>query len=389
MSIACFCLVLWTVIGRPGLRNGGLIDLPLLRSLRRGGLVVKEHFLGEALLDALREDIGSLEAEGAFTRSGLTPRQVHADAESLFGEADRQVCVVTPGLGGNRVCRSKMDILLENLRLQLEEALDRDLILAEQYYSISSQGTRLPVHLDEHHPATKHMPPADESHRRSVAYLLYLSDGASLAGGALRAYHRSNVAGQCCCGAHDGNLQVGWLERRDGASPVFLDGWVPPAWMRSNHSPAEYRRLLEAGGQMDDGSEEERFAEACQPSSLLYIVERQHDIEVRVNLTGAITAEDPEFCGAGLEPDEFIERLRGRLRDEQSREHFSGVGQCHHPRQRAVEVDAVGGTLVLFDAVCVPHEVLPVESGVRMCLGGWFHERAQEYPAWYESAFEN
>ena len=42
-----------------------------------------------------------------------------------------------------------------------------------------------------------------------------------------------------------------------------------------------------------------------------------------------------------------------------------------------------GGTLVLFDAVSVGHEVLPVVRGERVALAGWFHERQQEWPDWF------
>mmetsp|Transcript_56220 Transcript_56220/g.60876 ORF Transcript_56220/g.60876 Transcript_56220/m.60876 type:complete len:91 (-) Transcript_56220:20-292(-) len=48
-----------------------------------------------------------------------------------------------------------------------------------------------------------------------------------------------------------------------------------------------------------------------------------------------------------------------------------------------VDIVPTGGTLVLFDSVTVPHEVLEVTQGTRLAIAGWFHERQQDYPEWY------
>jgi len=41
-----------------------------------------------------------------------------------------------------------------------------------------------------------------------------------------------------------------------------------------------------------------------------------------------------------------------------------------------------GGSLVMFDSVCVPHEVRTTMSGQRVALAGWFHEEVQSFPEW-------
>ena len=62
-----------------------------------------------------------------------------------------------------------------------------------------------------------------ETTRRRLAFLLYLGDddwgepGGSSSGGELHAYPRRDCAG-FRCGAHEGNLQVGWLERGSRSS---------------------------------------------------------------------------------------------------------------------------------------------------------------------------
>lgn len=125
--------------------------------------------------------------------------------------------------------------MLEDLAQQMRLGLDRELALGEIYYSLSHVRTSLPMHLDEHHPATKQTPPADSSHRRSVLFLLYLSDESMLVGGELRAYPRINVATLGRCGVHADNLQIGWfneVENGGNSVPVFLMlGFHPPGWM--------------------------------------------------------------------------------------------------------------------------------------------------------------
>ena len=43
-----------------------------------------------------------------------------------------------------------------------------------------------------------------------------------------------------------------------------------------------------------------------------------------------------------------------------------------------VDVAPTGGTLVVFDSVALPHEVLPSRGRERWAVSGWFHEDQQE-----------
>ena len=48
----------------------------------------------------------------------------------------------------------------------------------------------------------------------------------------------------------------------------------------------------------------------------------------------------------------------------------------------AVTVPPLGGTLLLFDSVAVPHEVLATTAGERWAMAGWLHQPAQQVPEW-------
>ena len=71
------------------------------------------------------------------------------------------------------------------------------------------------------------------------------------------------------CGAHEGSLQVGWLQRGRGSEPVFLDCWVAPASMEGR-TLAELRRSL--AEQLDDDAEAWSALFESQPSYVLYCV---------------------------------------------------------------------------------------------------------------------
>ena len=42
-----------------------------------------------------------------------------------------------------------------------------------------------------------------------------------------------------------------------------------------------------------------------------------------------------------------------------------------------------GCSLVLFDSVCLPHEVMETLEGERLVLAGWMHEKQQPVPQWF------
>lgn len=45
--------------------------------------------------------------------------------------------------------------------------------------------------------------------------------------------------------------------------------------------------------------------------------------------------------------------------------------------ERKLDVEPIGGTLVLFDSVTLPHEVLPTTTRERWATSGWMHEDQQ------------
>ena len=184
-----------------------------LHELLRGQCVVQPGWLKPEAVAALRDDIRALDAAGQFVASGVATGGVDGDYSS---DEDRLVSV----LSHRTPADSRLDALCRGLR----RSLSRPTLscAGERYYSVTRPGARLAFHMDERHEETKGERGWRLPTRRSVSWLLYLSRG-DVCGGALRAYCRSSAA---ACGAHAGDLQVGWLDgvrACDRDEPVFLD----------------------------------------------------------------------------------------------------------------------------------------------------------------------
>lgn len=286
-----------------------------------------------------------------------------------------------PGEDVPSEARARARRLFDDLRIELERVVGRRLYLDElgsqAKYTVGNIGEPIVLHLDARHEAFAFRFYGQERTRRSLAWLLYLSDDGwgepegSGSGGTLRAYPRPDCAG-LKCGEHEGNLQVGWLERGRGSEPVFLDCWVMPASMEGR-TLAELRRSL--AEELDDDAEVWSGLFENQPSYVLYCVGADG---AREDLCAPHDAPPRDAAsGDRGEPWPTLrEMLPAPLRDG-----FSST-MAEHPSQRRLEVQPRGGTLVVFEAAVVPHEVTAVVAGERLALFGFLAEERTIPTAW-------
>ena len=132
--------------------------------------------------------------------------------------------------------------------------------------------------MDEQHEATKEEKGWLTESRRCVSWLLYLSDS-NVEGGTFRAFLRQYKGPYC--GAHAGNIQVGWLGSDSDSDsddcissnrgsmtgplydPVFLDSWV--------RAPAK-NNALEIYEEDEEEDSEDQLQ--CRPLYSLYRVQQ-------------------------------------------------------------------------------------------------------------------
>lgn len=355
--------------------------------IRRGGLVVFPNWLESEHVSALREDVFSLDAAKQFKSSGVAT----AGIDGAYGENDRRVCILSASSTRHNnkarvLVESRLSALCHDLRRELRRPT-LSTTSGEKYYSLTTFGASLGMHMDERHEQTKGECGWETTTRRSISWLLYLSDDA-VRGGELRAYCR-RAAPHATCGAHNGNLQIGWLdgsvmtadgpptvETLNGADePVYLDAWVRERTAGRDDSGLHWRARSALYRLQHDGMRQD-----LTPS---FGADSPAWATAAAGLTAS--ADDDDDGDSGMSPVAFAAALRAMLPSEPPalRDAFSSVEAVPHPRQQVVDVSPDGGTLVLFDSAAVPHEVLPTLAGSRIALAGWMHEDSQDYPEWF------
>ena len=390
-----------------------------IEQLEAGRVVEVRNFLPAGEVSALRRDAQACFEAGIFNADALA---TYAQKKSRGGAADpandRKTMPsfyaskgidgpwVDPALG-DAVARARFKSRMTDLRSQLStRCIGRPTLATdtththEVSYSRYGPGAFLPRHTDEHHGTLKNAHPVasgDENlkrlqrslspvgaasasadapagtaaapappraaTRRSVTWLVYLNDDwhAATDGGQLRVHERAEPA-VSHVGARGRDLQVGWLRATSaqGEQPVFLD--------------AHRRR----GGEAVGGAE-------ARAACMLYVCAADGS---KRDLSAKPFAASPTLYLAG--GDFFARRLLIDEPRDASRFHLvdapkSSAAAALLPKvgedgedggERVRDISPQGGTLVLFDSVAVPHEVLAPVGRERFACTGWFHEEA-------------
>lgn len=388
-----------------------LLDMPQLQQRIRSGRVYQRfNFLSEDEVRSMWEEIHQLEDSGGFGRSGLS--NTVQGSNQQFGTNDRTLCPApwwVDSLEGNELAKTTntgippIAARIQDLRLSLSSLLDRptmqDASLAHEcYYSMSTIGSSLARHMDERHEELKGAKGWLLPSRRSLSWLVYLSDPEEWSleehGGALRSFVPQSsvvdVDGKREGGKlaqDEGNLQIGWLlNNRDDINsdsssksepaqqPVYLDSWFPISTQPAGEP---------------------------EPHCVLYSRNAQQE---KVILTKPWLTENLQ----GISVPDFLQNWALRQsssgdddKDDSSKnsDHEGVFLERKYAQQFALIEDRPGwdtgsdpigtvaedilpkrGSLVVFDSVIVPHQVQLIQKGKRVALAGWFHEVTQPFP---------
>ena len=147
------------------------------------------------------------------------------------------------------------------------------------------------------------------------------------------------------------DLQIGWLKATStrGEEPVFLDARAAP-------------------GGADD------------PTCVLYTTAdgARRDLSAKpFAAKPALYISGGDFAARRLLVDDAADAARFHLVDAPKSPLWSGGGYGpagEDGGERIRDIAPEGGTLVLFDSVSLPHEVMPTVGRERFALSGWFHE---------------
>jgi Rps23 Pro-64 3,4-dihydroxylase Tpa1-like proline 4-hydroxylase len=368
-----------------------LTNLPdsVVETINRGDIAQVENFLSQSEVSKLRADAQLLFRDGHFITDSLANYGKNAGAKDKAQfdiRRDRSVCpAYIPSkaqLGpfvneqlGNSDTRRRLTETIASVRQDLSKGLDRPGMAAlpdgmynhELSYTRFGAGAFLKRHVDEHHEELKGVRGWSTATRRSLSWLIYLNESdwdAQKDGGCLRTYPRiaRNVDK---VGAHNGDLQIGWLSptaQDPMERPVFLDG----------------RRQGEPG------------------NCALYYIQSDNDeggrIRVPKYLTKDFKADPYLFLSTGdwvvqhvlIQDRMFGERFHYLEPPKSQLTNFMDANLKTNTAatvgEGVLDIPPTGGTLVVFDSVSLPHEVLATSERERWAISGWFHEAQQNLP---------
>ncbi|KAL7531946.1 hypothetical protein ACHAXR_004321 [Thalassiosira sp. AJA248-18] len=344
-----------------------------INTIDRGGIAIVPNFLSPSEVSRLRNDATNLYHDGYFTVDALAGYGAKAGAKDKANfetSKDRAVLpayipsqkkngpFVSPTLG-DVDGRKQLTSTIAALRTDLAKSLLRpglDTPDGGDNHEISftrfGPGAKLARHVDEHHEEVKGRAGWSRPTRRSISWLIYLNEegwDANTDGGQLRTYARK-VPSAFSVGSRDGDLQIGWLTPTPNdpkERPVFLDG-------RRGGISGKCALYIDS----DDGGRK------------VYLT-KEFDSDPYLHLT----------------TDYFVQNLLIKNHDLGSRFHYLEQPKSKLTEylgadagERVKDVAPLGGTLVAFDSVALPHEVLPTMTRERWAASGWFHETQQPEP---------
>jgi len=343
-----------------------------IHTIDRGGIAVVPDFFSPSDVTRLRSDARNLHRDGHFIVDALASYGDKAgakDKNSFDAAKDRAVLpayIPSKKINGPFVsstlgdvgARKQLTATIAALRSDLAQGLDRPGILTpdrpdnhEISFTRFGPGALLPRHIDEHHEEVKGRAGWSRPTRRSISWLVYLNeaDWDDSDGGKLRTYERK-VPSCASVGSRDGDLQLGWLTPTSSdprERPVFLDG-------RRGGVSGKCALYIDS----DDGGRKVYVSKEFDADPYLYLASdffvqnlliKDHDLGRRFHYL-----EQPK---SGLTP-------------------YLGTDSGEEVK----DVSPLGGTLVAFDSVALPHEVLPSVTRERWAASGWFHEKQQPAP---------
>jgi hypothetical protein len=386
-----------------------LLPPQALETIRSGRIAVLPNWLPAEDVAALRGDAQSLHRAGHFSADALA---AYGAEQTTKFDASKDRTVLRLGQWrdkslGDKALRERFGRRMASLRTALAAGLERPKLdrgmAATGYGSGSTEisytrygpGAFLKRHIDEHHEELKLRRGWEKPTRRSISWLVYLNEAdwdARRDGGELRCFERKHrrVAppiGACANGA----LQVGLLRATATdpvERPVFLDSRRNALAPSASSAASSFSSFSSSSGNcamyvVDDGgaaADEKKcyitndfFAEP-----VLFLVgdffgqqllkARKPDLAARFHYL-----EPPKSAAASAAAGLFASS------SSSSSSSTSGVKINTSPSfdEEALNVAPDGGTLVLFDSVTLPHEVLPTLGRERWAASGWFHEDQQ------------
>ncbi len=355
--------------------NDPLLPSSVYSTIQEGGIAVIPNFIPESEFNPLRSDAQNLWNDKKFSTDALAGY----GSKGKFDVAKDRAVLRLPqwkSESGNYENRKRFGNLMGAVRSELAYNLNRPNLAkgaattmyghgsTEISYTRFGPGAFLKRHVDEHHEELKGVDGWNKPTRRSVSWLIYLNDAdwdGRKDGGQLRCFKRKMKPGGVIGSNSNGDLQIGWLRATavdPNERPVYLDG------KKHNHGDCAMYVV--------NGETKTYISKPFQTNPIMYVSGSE-------TLVKKVLFADRKDLADRFQ---LIEPPKSRITDILTKrdKEYLGSGQDASVDEELEDVDPRGGTLVLFDSVSLPHEVLATKNKERWACSGWFHEDQQPLP---------
>jgi hypothetical protein len=371
--------------------NNRMLSSQVYDTILSGNIAVIPNFLPAQEILALREDAAALHTSNHFSTDALAS---YGSSGTFDPAKDRAVLKLdqwkNPELGhwqtrtalANRMAALRTDLAYNLNRPHMDQG---DAVhkygagSTEISYTRFGPGAFLKRHVDEHHEEIKGLAGWSQPTRRSISWLVYLNDpvdwNPAKNGGQLRCFARktggvsihNGGAGLGVGARPNGDLQIGWLRA------TAFDPWERPVFLDGRQEEAGKCAMYIVRGDLNNGSSsigtgtQDYITDTFDAHPILYMAGGQ-------TLVQKLLVNRRDLAERFL----FIEPPKSRLGDIlKGGQDYAGTGEDPTADEVTDDIDPIGGTLVLFDSVSLPHEVLATRGRERWATSGWFHEDQQ------------
>ena len=369
-----------------------LLPSSVYSTIQEGKIAVVRNFLPQHEINLLRSDAQSLWDEQKFSIDALAG---YGSSGKFDPTKDRAVLRLQQWKDmsiGNYENRQRFGNLMSNIRSQLSVNLNRPGLnqgLATTKYGYGSteisytrfgSGAFLKRHVDEHHEELKGVDGWSKPTRRSISWLIYLNDqdwDGRKYGGQLRCFERKDrpVGDGITTSFSDygrigatanGDLQIGWLRASafdPVERPVYLDA--------KKHNHGDCAMYVVNDNNSISTNTRSYISKNFQTQPIMYVA----GSEALVKKTLFGDRKDIADRFHLIEPPKS--KISDILKGDKA---YAGWGEDGAADEMLEDIDPRGGTLVMFDSVSLPHEVLATKDRTRWACSGWFHEDQQPAP---------
>ena len=375
--------------------GGPVLLAAVYDTIAAGQIAVVPQFLSATDITPLRHDAQHLFMDQQYSTDALAG---YGSKGKFDPKKDRSVLKLpqwkNPQLGNAHLRHHQLGQLMHRVRTDLATNLQRPglthgIAASNRYggalgsteisYTRFGPGASLKKHVDEHHEEFKGVAGWSQPTRRSISWLLYLQAPDWIPardGGQLHCYQRAvpPIVGTRVGCTTTGDVQIGWLTSRSsstssssssrGEIPVYLDA------KNHDHGDCAMYYLELPHSQSPQLPTRIYITKPFKTNPIMYMAGSEKIVQHVLIQDTTVARRFRLIEPAKANFEAFLHQTKSNAQNKNNGEY------------ELLDVDPYGGTLVLFDSVTLPHEVLPTTNNrERWACSGWYHEDQQPPPS--------